>query len=92
MTGNAPDQQRRIVNRLRRAGGQLNAVIVALEEGGTCRAVVPQLAAATSALHRAGLAIVSSAMTDCLADPDAAGRRPEGLTTDELERLFLKLT
>ena len=92
MTETVPDQQRRIVNRLRRAGGQLNAVIAALEEGGTCRTVVPQLAAATNALHRAGLAIVSSTMKDCLADPAGSGRTPDGMTTEELEKLFLKLT
>ncbi len=92
MTGPLPDPQRRIVNRLRRAGGQLNAVIVALEEGGTCRTVVPQLAAATNALHKAGLAIVSSAMTDCLADPAAAAHPSDRLTAEELEKLFLKLT
>lgn len=92
MTGPLPDEQRRIVNRLRRAGGQLNAVVAALEDGGTCRTVVPQLAAVTSALHKAGLAIVSSTMKDCLADPTGSGRTPDGMTTEELEKLFLKLT
>ncbi|HWV77946.1 MAG TPA: metal-sensing transcriptional repressor, partial [Isoptericola sp.] len=31
------DAQRRIANRLRRARGQLNAVIEAVEEGRSCR-------------------------------------------------------
>lgn len=81
----APD--RRILNRLRRAQGQLAAVISAVESGGECRDVVIQLAAVSKALDRAGFAIVSSAMRDCLATPDA----PSTLSVDELEKLFLAL-
>ncbi|WP_316300770.1 metal-sensing transcriptional repressor, partial [Clavibacter michiganensis] len=47
-------------------------------------------AAVGSALDRAGFAIVSAAMRDCVADPDAA-REAEGLTQEELEKLFLAL-
>ncbi|MFD6175895.1 MULTISPECIES: metal-sensitive transcriptional regulator [unclassified Isoptericola] len=83
------DAQRRIANRLRRARGQLNAVIDAVEEGRSCRDVVTQLAAVSAALDRAGFAVVSTAMKECLADPDARGE--DGLTTDELEKLFLTL-
>jgi DNA-binding FrmR family transcriptional regulator len=81
--------QRKIVNRLRRARGQLDAVIAAVENGGQCRDVVTQLAAVSSALDRAGFAIVSSAMRDCLADPETQAE--QGLTPDELEKLFLML-
>lgn len=85
------EAQRRIVNRLRRASGQLNAVIAAVEAGGSCRDVVTQLAAVTSALHKAGFAIVSTAMKDCLTDPQAAATGDDSLTTEELEKLFLML-
>ena len=85
------EAQRRIVNRLRRARGQLDAVITAVEAGGSCRDVVTQLAAVTSALDRAGFAIVSTAMKDCLADPEATAEVDKGLTTEELEKLFLML-
>jgi DNA-binding FrmR family transcriptional regulator len=84
------DAQKRIVNRLRRARGQLDAVIAAVEDNRPCRDIVTQLSAVSSALDRAGFAIISSAMKDCIADPDAA-RDEEGLTTEELERLFLML-
>ncbi len=84
-----PGGQREILNRLRRANGQLAAVISAVEAGGSCRDVVTQLAAVSSALDKAGFAIIASAMRDCVADPDA--RRDDGLTTAELERLFLML-
>lgn len=85
----APDPQRALVHRLRRAQGQLAAVIAAVEAGGSCRDVVTQLAAVSSALDRAGFAIIATAMRDCVAEPDA--QRADQLTPAELERLFLML-
>ena len=90
MTTGDPDAQRKILHRLRRARGQLDAVISAVEQDKPCRDVVTQLSAVSSALDRAGFAIVSTAMKDCIADPDAT-RDEQGLTTEELEKLFLKL-
>ncbi|HCX84483.1 MAG TPA: transcriptional regulator [Micrococcales bacterium] len=85
-----PDAQRRALNRLRRARGQLNAVIDAVENGGSCRDVVTQLAAVSAALDRAGFTIIATAMKDCVASPDGE-REVDGLTTEELEKLFLTL-
>ncbi|RFA06489.1 transcriptional regulator [Subtercola boreus] len=79
-------QQRKIVNRLRRANGQLNAVIAAIESGAECQDVIIQLAAVSKALDRAGFTIVSSAMRDCITDPDS-----QPMTPDKLEKLFLTL-
>ena len=83
-----PEAQKRILHRLRRARGQLDAVIAAVEQDKPCRDIVTQLAAVSSALDRAGFAIVSTAMKACLADPESA---EPGLSTDELEKLFLML-
>lgn len=82
--------QRKVLNRLRRARGQLDAVITAVETGGSCRDVVTQLAAVTHALNRAGFIVVSKAMEDCFADPENPTSR-DGLTTEDLEKLFLSL-
>lgn len=79
-------QQRKIVNRLRRAEGQLGAVIKAVESGAECRDIVIQLSAVSKALDRAGYAIVASAMRNCIADPE-----DNSMTPDELEKLFLTL-
>ncbi|MCH4249860.1 MAG: metal-sensitive transcriptional regulator [Microbacteriaceae bacterium] len=92
---NAADAQRAVLNRLRRARGQLDAIITNVETGGSCREVVTQLAAASRALDRAGFLVVSSALRTCLA-PENAGAAPdasgdESLTPEELERLFLML-
>ena len=84
------ESQRRILNRLRRAQGQLAAVIGAVETGAPCRDVVTQLAATTKALERAGIVMITSAMQECLADPDAA-LRDDGVTPQDFEKLFLML-
>jgi DNA-binding FrmR family transcriptional regulator len=82
------DAQKLISNRLRRARGQLDAVIAAVEAGDPCRDIVTQLAAVSRALDRAGFTIVSTAMKECLTD---AERGDDNLTTEELEKLFLML-
>ncbi len=82
-----PEAKRKVVNRLKRAQGQLAAVIAAVEDDAQCRDVVQQLAAVSKALDRAGFLVISTALRDCLAAPDA-----EGTTSpDELEKLFLSL-
>ncbi len=91
--GTVPDHasaesQRKVLNRLRRAQGQLGAVIAAVESGGECRDVVIQLAAVSKALDRAGFTIVSSAMQRCIASPDDPA---DPMTVAELEKLFLTL-
>lgn len=79
--------QRKIVNRLRRAQGQLTAVTAAVEAGASCRDVVQQLAAVSKALDRAGFLVISSALKECLSDPDDE----QALSAEELEKLFLQL-
>lgn len=82
-----PDAARKIANRLRRAQGQLGAVIGAVESGADCRAVVQQLSAVTKALDRAGFLVISTALRQCLSDPTAEGAP----SPEELEKLFLSL-
>lgn len=79
--------RRRVLHRLRRARGQLDAVIDAVESDAPCRDVVTQLAAVTHALNRAGFVVVANAMEECA----ETGKNKEGLTTEELEKLFLSL-
>ena len=77
-----------VLNRLRRAQGQLNAVIAAVENGGKCRDVVIQLAAVSSALDKAGFQIISTAMQKCITDPDDDS---DPRTVEELQKLFMTL-
>ncbi|MFC5338439.1 metal-sensitive transcriptional regulator [Leucobacter denitrificans] len=82
-----PEAKRKVINRLRRAHGQLAAVITAIDEDAHCRDVVQQLAAVSKALDRAGFLVISSALRQCLADPDSE----DGTKSEELEKLFLSL-
>ena len=76
-----------ILNRLRRAEGQLGGVIRMLAEGRDCQDVVTQLAAVARALDKAGFAIVASGLRQCVTQPDKAGA-PD---LAALEKLFLSL-
>ena len=102
MNTETPEQlaaRKRVVNRLKRANGQLAALITQVEAGAECRDIVTQLSAVSSALDKAGFAIISSAMKDCVLDPerqaaadDAEASSKKGpLTLTELEKLFLTL-
>lgn len=84
-----PDAQKKILNRLKRAQGQLSAVISAVEGDGDCRSVVTQLSAVTSALERAGFQIIATAMKECLTETDDNESPPVSL--NELEKLFMSL-
>ncbi len=78
-----------VINRLRRAHGQLAAVISMVEQGQDCRAVVTQLSAVSGALDKAGFAIIATAMKECMA---AEGSREGDLAVEDLEKLFLSLS
>ena len=88
MIGN-DDAIAQVLNRLRRAQGQLAGVIAMIEDGRDCKDVVTQLAAVSKALDRAGFKIVATGLRECLTEtPEGA---PTSLGIDELERLFLAL-
>ncbi|MGW6229482.1 metal-sensitive transcriptional regulator, partial [Cellulosimicrobium cellulans] len=59
----------KVVNRLKRAQGQLAAVVRMIDEGRDCEDVVTQLSAVSRALDRAGFAIIASGMRQCLTEP-----------------------
>jgi DNA-binding FrmR family transcriptional regulator len=77
-----------VVNRLKRAQGQLSGVIKMLEEGRECEDVVTQLAAVSRALDRAGFAIIASGLRQCVVSESEGGA---DLDTKKMERLFLSL-
>ncbi|GEO97102.1 MULTISPECIES: metal-sensitive transcriptional regulator [Kocuria] len=74
-----------VINRLKRAQGQLGAVVRMLEEGRDCKDVVTQLSAVSKALDRAGFAVIASGLEQCLTNPE------ETLDKKDLEKLFLSL-
>ncbi len=78
-----------VLNRLRRAQGQLGGVISMIEQGRDCKDVVTQLAAVSRALDRAGFKIVATGLRECMTGSSAEGGTP--MSEAELEKLFLAL-
>ncbi|BBU21721.1 metal-sensitive transcriptional regulator [Mycobacterium xenopi] len=78
-----------VLNRLRRAQGQLAGVIAMIEQGRDCKDVVTQLAAVSRALDRAGFKIVATGLRECVTSGGAKNHKR--MTEAELEKLFLTL-
>lgn len=74
-----------VINRLKRAQGQLAAVTRMLEEGRDCKDVVTQLAAVSKAIDRAGFVIIATGLEQCIRSEDS------GMDKKDLEKLFLSL-
>ena len=83
------DSTTAVLNRLRRAQGQLAGVISMIEQGRDCKDVVTQLAAVSRALDRAGFKIIATGLRECVSGANADGTTP--LAEAELEKLFLAL-
>ena len=82
-----PAEMAPVMNRIKRARGQLDGVLRMLEDGRDCEDVVTQLAAVSRALDRAGFAIVASGMQQCLANGDVL----DSVDVKKMEKLFLSL-
>lgn len=90
----AAAELRSVLNRLRRAQGQISGVIRMIEEGRDCEEVVTQLAAASRALDRAGFAIIATGLQQCLTamdNNDGTGDMDREQMRARLEKLFLSL-
>lgn len=82
-----PEQINAISKRLKRAHGQLGAVVRMLEEGRTCEEIVTQMAAVGKAINTAAFTLISANLTACLVSekPNSAE------VTEKLQKLFLSL-
>jgi DNA-binding FrmR family transcriptional regulator len=75
-----------VVNRIKRAQGQLSGVLRMLEEGRELQEIVNQLKAVSRALDRAGFAIIAAEMRESARRGDVSDE-----DLDQLERFFLSL-
>ncbi len=75
-----------VVNRIKRAQGQLSGVLKMIEEGRDLQEVVNQLKAVSRALDRAGFAIIAGELRETA----RAGEVSDD-DLDRLERFFLSL-
>jgi DNA-binding FrmR family transcriptional regulator len=82
-----PEDMTPVINRLRRAQGQLGGVLKMIDEGRDCQDVVTQLAAVSRALDRAGFAIIATGLKQCLIESNGE----DTIDTKTMEKLFLSL-
>ncbi len=82
-----PEDMTAVINRLRRAQGQLGGVLKMIEEGRDCQDVVTQLAAVSKALDRAGFAVIATGLKQCLIESNGE----DSIDTKTMEKLFLSL-
>jgi DNA-binding FrmR family transcriptional regulator len=75
-----------VVNRIKRAQGQLSGVLRMLEEGRELQEIVNQLKAVSRALDRAGFAIIAAELREATLNGPVT---EEDL--DQLEKVFLSL-
>jgi len=75
-----------VLNRLKRAQGQIAGVARMIEEGRDCKDIVTQLAAVSKALDRAGFAVIATGLRECLTNPQG-----EEMDVAQMEKLFLSL-
>lgn len=85
------ERRHRVLNRLKRARGQLDAVIRAFETGEDCRDVTTQLAAVTKALDKASYAMIYMIMNDCIDVENGEDVERFVPKEEEVEKLFLML-
>lgn len=76
--------------RLKRARGQLGAVIDMIEEGDDCERVLTQLAAVSRALDKAGFKIIATGMRHCQQARERGEQPP--MSEEQLEKLFMALS
>jgi DNA-binding FrmR family transcriptional regulator len=80
-------QLEKVTKRVKRAHGQMGAIVRMLEEGRSCEDIVTQMAAVAKAVNTAAFTLISASLKECLVDP--------ANDTDEivirLQKLFLSL-
>lgn len=88
-SGLPPELASEVINRLRRAEGQLRGVQRLLAEGADCAKILTQLAAANRAVEQAGFRLVAGGLAWCAQHPDLAAAA--GYDTAQLEKLFTRI-
>jgi DNA-binding FrmR family transcriptional regulator len=82
-----PGQTDAIAKRVKRAHGQLGAVVRMLEEGRNCEEIVTQMSAVSKAVNTAAFTLISASLKECLVD----NKSNSEAVTAQLQKLFLSL-
>lgn len=76
-----------ISKRLKRAHGQLAAVIRMLEDGRNCDEIVTQMSAVSKAVNTAAFTLLSTSLRECIVDDQTNSKAVQ----EKLQKLFLSL-
>jgi len=76
-----------IAKGMKRAHGQMGAVIRMLEEGRSCEEIVTQLAAVGKAINTAAFKLISASLKECIEEATV----DRDAVTEKLQKLFLSL-
>lgn len=77
-----------VIKRLQRAQGQIGGIIRMIQEERECRDIITQFAAVSKAIDRAGFAVLSHSLQQCVLQSDGD---PSRMDIEDLESLFLSL-
>lgn len=81
------EQLEAIAKRVKRAQGQLGAVVRMLEEGRNCEEIVTQMSAVSKAVNTAAFTLISASLKECLIE----GKNNQAEVSAQLQKLFLTL-
>jgi DNA-binding FrmR family transcriptional regulator len=81
------DQVEAITKRLKRAHGQMGAIVRMIEEGRNCEEIVTQMAAVNKAVTTAAFTLISSSLKECIEE----NRNNSEEVQEKLQKLFLSL-
>jgi DNA-binding FrmR family transcriptional regulator len=76
-----------ITKRLKRAHGQMGAIVRMIEEGRNCEEIVTQMAAVNKAVTTAAFTLISSSLKECIEE----NRNNSEEVQEKLQKLFLSL-
>lgn len=80
-------QMAAIIKRVKRAHGQIGAVLRMLEEGRSCDEIVIQMSAVSKAVNTAAFTLISASLKECILD----GKSDSEEVSTRLQKLFLSL-
>lgn len=81
------EQLRAIAQRMKRAHGQMGAIVRMLDDGRSCEEIVTQMAAVGKAVNTAAFKLIAASLKECIED----GTVDHEVVTEKLQKLFLSL-
>lgn len=79
-------QKKDVLQRLRRIEGQVRGIQRMIEEGVSCQDILTQVAAATAAIKRVGMAVIETYMNECLQKTQKAPHARKEETLKDLQQ------